>query len=950
MESFDLEPTARVFHIDTECYVIYIGSEPDDYRPFLRIGNSPHLPEKVTDYVNPIVITDTFTGNPLLESGNLGHNSAVENRYIGDPKTVELLKDFVGRQSVSTEGFEYYHGAVTDASGVFVYFYSDGNVTVKYGKTELFNLRRREQQDHHYLERVRQIKNNFERNPLKYTRDTYTSPGFIFVDDTVAVFNKGDMAMLGVWEDYFLELAVYGIDPDKVGVVVADTPDTALLRLAKRSRAKSNSVTVFSKSPGVLEGFLELFASDGPKPLSYSVKKLTSEPTDGFATYRLGSADDGFGLELRGAARQILVRSAGKGQTKPGKDLLLDPKTNTVARGSDSSRVPVGVPCRLIEAAPNEDDLYRQYLPGKTTNLRELIGADAHGAITNLIAFLDEVRQKREGSKYLKNARAAMRSLNPAPEVLACYSLNVAEICSVLSANRDYAALARVLESAADQIRSDVGSLDKVEPSLPLVADLYLTEDRFHVFYRFSGLLSTSKLEQAAAAQQKMQTAAVVEADYEAERKRLLDLVSGLADPDVQLQKLMTKISEEKTHEAKKQSPDKKAADKTASPGQRAAGTSQTAATHGKQTPSSAGAKTSSSSRGTGTGRPSPADAARRAAQPARPRRRSRRGGWIAAAAVLGLLLIAALLWFLDLLPIGTVGERPEGIIAEAAEPSESPEELATDQPQRDADAEADSPAAATPGEPTGRDSGEKPTSEEEVGQGAEEVAPPLDETDTTPEQPLDDGATGGRQSEMEPAAQAGEPDDGVVTSREPVADATDSEIPATDGATEPDMEPPAPEASRNDGRVPPPPPTMTEDEARQTPAFSGAGGIEASIFDIIEMVNRIAVANGYRRMDNFTSDAPDPDWIYPGNVFVLLDGTRYTVQRNDTLWDITVRFVRRSLEEHYRRYRELQEEASQNPGKSTEIVADLEELAASAHVDEFRRMVLETADELRRD
>ena len=45
IESYPIDK--RVFHIDDECYIIYLGSSREDYKPFLRIGNSEAINQKI---------------------------------------------------------------------------------------------------------------------------------------------------------------------------------------------------------------------------------------------------------------------------------------------------------------------------------------------------------------------------------------------------------------------------------------------------------------------------------------------------------------------------------------------------------------------------------------------------------------------------------------------------------------------------------------------------------------------------------------------------------------------------------------------------------------------------------------------------------------------------------------------------------------------------------------
>jgi hypothetical protein len=57
---------------------------------------------------------------------------------------------------------------------------------------------------------------------------------------------------------------------------------------------------------------------------------------------------------------------------------------------------------------------------------------------------------------------------------------------------------------------------------------------------------------------------------------------------------------------------------------------------------------------------------------------------------------------------------------------------------------------------------------------------------------------------------------------------------------------------------------------------------------DIFEYANRVAVKNGYHRIATTKLRERNPDWIYPENVFIMLDGQRVVVSKGDTLWNLS--------------------------------------------------------------
>ncbi len=57
---------------------------------------------------------------------------------------------------------------------------------------------------------------------------------------------------------------------------------------------------------------------------------------------------------------------------------------------------------------------------------------------------------------------------------------------------------------------------------------------------------------------------------------------------------------------------------------------------------------------------------------------------------------------------------------------------------------------------------------------------------------------------------------------------------------------------------------------------------------EILRYANGVAVKNGYNRISLSKLREKNPDWIFPGNVFLMLDGTRVKVKRGDTLWKLS--------------------------------------------------------------
>ena len=95
---------------------------------------------------------------------------------------------------------------------------------------------------------------------------------------------------------------------------------------------------------------------------------------------------------------------------------------------------------------------------------------------------------------------------------------------------------------------------------------------------------------------------------------------------------------------------------------------------------------------------------------------------------------------------------------------------------------------------------------------------------------------------------------------------------------------------------------------------------IKISDRDIYQYANQVALKNGYNRIAPSKIRERNPDWIFPENIFVMLDSQRVVVSRGDTLWNL----ARNKLIE------------------STVAFNDIMQRAAAAGPDEKRRLMQE--------
>ncbi|HNW28940.1 MAG TPA: hypothetical protein PKN50_10720, partial [Spirochaetota bacterium] len=63
---------------------------------------------------------------------------------------------------------------------------------------------------------------------------------------------------------------------------------------------------------------------------------------------------------------------------------------------------------------------------------------------------------------------------------------------------------------------------------------------------------------------------------------------------------------------------------------------------------------------------------------------------------------------------------------------------------------------------------------------------------------------------------------------------------------------------------------------------------IKVKDHDIYRYANEVAVKNGYYRIAETRLRERNPDWIYPENVFIMLDFQPVVVSKGDTLWNLS--------------------------------------------------------------
>jgi hypothetical protein len=257
-------PKERVFHIDRECYLIYLGSSRNDYRPFLRIGNTRYLPDSIKKYISTVVVTDSYTGNPFLEHENLEIPLNGETRFVGDPAKIDRLKQFLHEQDLPVAEFEYETVEEPPRKGKsFVFLFKNGNLHIHFNGFELFDLRIREVEDLHFIYVADRISTFVKSNPLRYPSRTFLSPGFVVQNGHAYLFNEGKLGTANLSAEYLWDLSLAGIEPDLLQWFIDENFWEGVLNRLKRAVSLKTELRIASSKKDLLRNAVNLFSGMG---------------------------------------------------------------------------------------------------------------------------------------------------------------------------------------------------------------------------------------------------------------------------------------------------------------------------------------------------------------------------------------------------------------------------------------------------------------------------------------------------------------------------------------------------------------------------------------------------------------------------------------------------------------------------------------------------------------
>jgi hypothetical protein len=100
--------------------------------------------------------------------------------------------------------------------------------------------------------------------------------------------------------------------------------------------------------------------------------------------------------------------------------------------------------------------------------------------------------------------------------------------------------------------------------------------------------------------------------------------------------------------------------------------------------------------------------------------------------------------------------------------------------------------------------------------------------------------------------------------------------------------------------------------------------------YDIYLFANEVAVKNGYAPIPVTDVNRKNPNWIYPGNIFIMPDGERVTIMEGDSLWKLAHTRVEKKHIAFFTEYDKIRNDYDSGKTIDKAVIENLESLASN--------------------
>jgi len=119
---------------------------------------------------------------------------------------------------------------------------------------------------------------------------------------------------------------------------------------------------------------------------------------------------------------------------------------------------------------------------------------------------------------------------------------------------------------------------------------------------------------------------------------------------------------------------------------------------------------------------------------------------------------------------------------------------------------------------------------------------------------------------------------------------------------------------------------------------------VKISESDIYRYSNDVAVKNGYSKLFADGLRDKNPHWIFPSNVFIMLDGEKVVVQKGDTLWDLAHAKLEKMNADFYKIVDEIEKTDISDKNKIGKLVTEAEKYSylkqQTQILDEYKKRI----------
>lgn len=273
----------RVFRIDTDCVLIFLGSSHLEKRPFLRIGASRKLTPMMSRQVSYIYLSNHILKHLLVEAECIDTTKLEEQTVIGSEVQVEAYKSILKESGIAVENLNYHildeftprikqQSFELELKDVFeeeahplvheirktakLTVLSQGSVFVDMGRNRLFDLNdllHKEDSSENLNRQLNEVYNSSALNS-QYER------GFIRLQEHFVYYNDRKIYLSGLPDNYIGELNKVNIHPDQVGYIHHNALNDSVEVLAHRMHRSSIKPAILTERP---DRYAEIFAYYG---------------------------------------------------------------------------------------------------------------------------------------------------------------------------------------------------------------------------------------------------------------------------------------------------------------------------------------------------------------------------------------------------------------------------------------------------------------------------------------------------------------------------------------------------------------------------------------------------------------------------------------------------------------------------------------------------------------